>query len=169
LVKLISSKVFNGIASRIVGQRFHDLNCGLKVYRSEVAKSLDLYGDLYRFIPVLAVASGWKVIEVPVVHHPRKWGVSKYGLRLAGVFDLMSLALITKYRWKPLHFFGRWGLILFLIGGLMLGWLVIEKIGGASIGNRPLLIFGVLFVVSGLQLFFTGLLGDLILQNSRRR
>lgn len=168
-IKRISSKVFNRIASRIVGQRFHDLNCGLKVYRREVTQTLDLYGDLYRFIPVLAAANGWKVAEVPVIHHPRKWGVSKYGLRLAGVFDLMSLALITKYRWKPLHFFGRWGLILFLIGVVMLAWLVVEKIGGAAIGDRPLLIFGVLCVVSGLQLFFTGLLGDLILQNSRRR
>lgn len=169
LVKLISSKIFNGIASRIVGQRFHDLNCGLKVYRREVTESLDLYGDLYRFIPILAVANGWKATEVPVAHRPRQWGVSKYGLRLAGAFDLMSLALITKYRWKPLHFFGRWGVVLFLIGAGMLGWLVGQKFLGQAIGDRPLLIFGVLFVVSGLQLFFTGLLGDLMLQHSRRR
>lgn len=168
-VKLVSSKVFNGLANRIMGTHFHDLNCGLKAYRKEVVETLDLYGDLYRFIPLLAVAHGWRVAEMPVKHHPRKWGVSKYGLRLNGVFDLISLLIVAKYRWKPLHFFGRWGLGLLAIGGLMLLWLIIEKISGEAIGNRPLLIFAVLFVVSGLQLVFTGLLADLFLAASSKK
>lgn len=168
-VKLVSSKVFNWLASRVAKQRFHDLNCGLKAYRAEVAKGLDLYGDLYRFIPILAVAGGWRVGELPVKHHPRKYGVSKYGLRLGGVYDLLTLALITNYRWRPLHFFGRWGLAFLLVGIGILVYLLWIQLQGARIGDRPLLIFGVLCVIAGLQLFFTGLLGDLILQHQRRR
>jgi len=168
LVKLISSRVFNGIANRIMGTNFRDLNCGLKAYRREVVDSLDLYGDLYRFIPLLAVAQGWKATEIPVQHHARQWGVSKYGLRLSGLFDLISLLMITKYRWRPLHFFGRWGALLFLIGLIMLGYLTAQHFMGMAIGNRPLLIFGVLFCLVGLQLLFTGLLGDLILQTNSR-
>lgn len=168
-VKLVSSKVFNGLANRIMGTNFHDLNCGLKTYRREVVETLDLYGDLYRFIPLLAVALGWRAGEMPVKHHPRLWGVSKYGLRLNGLFDLISLLIVAKYRWKPLHFFGRWGFGLLVIGAAMLFWLVIEKLNGAAIGNRPLLIFGVLFVMSGLQLLFTGLLADLFLATTSRK
>lgn len=167
--KLVSSKIFNGVANRIMGTGFHDLNCGLKAYRKEVVDSLDLYGDLYRFIPLLAVANGWRVAEMPVKHRARQWGVSKYGLRLNGLFDLISLLIVAKYRWKPLHFFGRWGLGLLAIGGLMIAWLVIEKLGGAAIGDRPLLIFAVLFVVAGLQLLFTGLLADLFVAASSRK
>ncbi len=168
-VKLVSSKVFNGIANRIMGTHFHDLNCGLKAYRREVVATLDLYGDLYRFIPLLAVAQGWRVGEIPVKHHSRQWGVSKYGLRLNGLFDLISLLIVAKYRWKPLHFFGRWGLGLLVIGGAMLAWLIVEKLNGAAIGDRPLLIFAVLFVMSGLQLLFTGLLADLFLATASRK
>lgn len=167
--KLVSSKIFNGTANWIMGTNFHDLNCGLKAYRKEVVETLDLYGDLYRFIPLLAVAQGWRVAEMPVKHHPRQWGVSKYGLRLNGLFDLISLLIVAKYRWKPLHFFGRWGLGLLAVGGLMLAWLIIEKISGEAIGDRPLLIFAVLFVMSGLQLLFTGLLADLFLAATSRK
>lgn len=168
-VKKVSSKIFNALASRIVGQRFRDLNCGLKAYRREVVETLDLYGDLYRFIPILAAAQGWRVVEVPVAHHPREHGLSKYGLRLNGAFDLVSLLLITRYRWRPLHFFGRWGAFLFALGTVGLIYLSIIHFRGHAIGERPLLIFSVLFVLAGLQLFFTGLLGDLILQNHSRR
>ncbi len=168
-LKLVSSKIFNGVANRIMGTNFHDLNCGLKAYRKEVTDSLDLYGDLYRFIPLLAVANGWRVAETPVKHQARRWGVSKYGLRLNGLFDLISLLIVAKYRWKPLHFFGRWGLGLLAIGIVILAWLVIEKLGGAAIGDRPLLIFAVLFVVAGLQLLFTGLLADLFVAASSRK
>lgn len=164
-VKLVSSKVFNGIANRALKTNFHDLNSGLKAYRTEVVKSLDLYGDLYRFIPLLAVAKGWRVIELPVKHEARQHGVSKYGLRLNGVFDLVSLLMVTRYRWKPLHFFGRWGLLLLVIGIVILVYLTIEHFLGHAISDRPLLNFGLLFVLSGLQLIFTGLIGDLIIHH----
>lgn len=169
LVKVISSKVFNGLANRALGTHFRDLNCGLKAYRADVVKTLDLYGDLYRFIPLLATAQGWKAIELPVTHHPRQHGVSKYGLRLNGIFDLMSLLLITRYRWKPLHLFGRWGAFAILIGLGILTYLTVLHFLGQAIGERPLLIFGVLMVLAGLQLLFTGLLGDLIVQQRGKR
>lgn len=168
-IKVISSKVFNALANRALNTKFHDLNCGLKAYRVEVVKSLELYGDMYRFIPLLASSQGWRAIEVPVAHRARQYGTSKYGLRLNGAFDLLSLLLITRYRWRPLHFFGRWGTILFGIGIIILGYLSVLHFQGHSIGNRPLLIFGVLFVLAGIQLFFTGLLGDLIVQQQRRK
>lgn len=166
-LKLISSKIFNGFANRALGTNFHDLNSGLKAYRREVVADLDLYGDLYRFIPLLAVANGWRVVEVPVKHQAREHGVSKYGLRLNGVFDLISLLMVTRYRWKPLHFFGRWGTFFLAIGFIILVYLTIEHFRGQAIGDRPLLVFGLLFILSGLQLLFTGLLGDLIVQRRK--
>lgn len=168
-IKVVSSRIFNALANRAMGTNFRDLNCGLKAYRREVVDGLDLYGDLYRFIPLLATAQGWRAIEVPVTHHPRSYGVSKYGLRLNGAFDLLSLLLITRYRWRPLHFFGRWGASLIAIGTAILIYLAVLHFLGQQIGNRPLLVFGVLFVVTGFQLFFTGLLGDLILQQRPRK
>lgn len=169
VIKKVSSKVFNFLANRITKSHFHDLNCGLKAYRREVTSSIDLYGDLYRFIPILVASQGFRVTEIPVQHNPREHGQSKYGLRLSGVFDLISLSLITNYRWRPLHFFGQWGAILFFIGGLILGYLAVLHFLGQTIGDRPLLSFGVLFVLTGLQLLFTGLLGDLILHHGRRK
>lgn len=169
IIKVISSKVFNGLANMITGTHFHDLNCGLKVYRREVVETLDLYGDLYRFIPILAIAQGWRVTEMPVVHHERQWGKSKYGLRVSGAFDLVTLTLIARYRWRPLHFFGRWAVLFLLLGVGILVYLSVEHFRGQAISDRPLLIFGILFVISGLQLFFTGLLGDLILQSRSKK
>ncbi len=166
-IKLISSKVFNSIANRALGTNFHDLNSGLKAYRREVVDQLDLYGDLHRFIPLLAVAQGWRVMEVPVKHQARRHGVSKYGLRLNGIFDLVSVLMVTRYRWKPLHLFGRWGLILFGVGLVIFVYLTIEHFRGHAISDRPLLIFGLLLILSGLQLLFTGLLGDLIVQRRK--
>lgn len=164
VLKVVSSKVFNALANRAMGTHFRDLNCGLKAYRRPVIESLDLYGDLYRFIPLLATSRGWRAIELPVTHHPRLHGVSKYGLRLNGAFDLLSLILITRYRWRPLHFFGRWGVFFSLLGILILLYLTWLHFRGEAIGDRPLLFLGVLLVLAGMQLFFTGLLGDLIIQ-----
>lgn len=168
LGRRLSSKLFNGLANRFVGTSFHDMNCGLKAMRRDVLSSLDLYGDLYRFIPVLAAAAGWRTTELPVEHRPRAFGRSRYGLRLGGIFDLITLLMITRYRWRPLHFFGRWGAFFFLIGFVMLAYLTVLRLQGQAIGDRPLLIFGVLFVLTGLQLFFTGLLGDFILRGQSR-
>jgi glycosyltransferase involved in cell wall biosynthesis len=168
IIKKISSKVFNWLANRIMNTDFRDTNCGLKAYRREVVESLNLYGDLYRFIPILAVANGFSAIETPVTHHARQWGKSKYGLRLSGAFDLVSLMILTRYRLRPLHFFGSWGVCLFLIGAAMLIYLAVVHFMGQAIGNRPLLTFGMLFVVAGLQLFFTGLLADLVINRQSR-
>ncbi|MBI3572875.1 MAG: glycosyltransferase family 2 protein [Candidatus Kerfeldbacteria bacterium] len=168
-VKRISSKIFNSLANRVAQTGFHDLNCGLKAYRLEVVKDLDLYGDLYRFIPVLASAQGWRVMELPVQHHAREYGQSKYGLRLGGIFDLVTLGLITKYRWRPLHFFGSWGALFFLFGLASLVYLTVVHFQGHPINDRPLLLFGILMIITGLQLFFTGLLADLILHHQSRR
>lgn len=169
LIKVISSRVFNGLANRAMKTHFHDLNCGLKAFRVDVVRTLDLYGDMYRFIPLLATAQGWRAIELPVSHRPRQHGVSKYGLRLNGAFDLISLLLITRYRWRPLHFFGRWGTFFVSVGVAILIYLTVLHFMGQAIGNRPLLTFGMLLVLTGLQLFFTGLLGDLILQQRGKR
>lgn len=168
VVKLISSKVFNWLANKIMKTKFHDLNCGLKVYRRAVVESLDLYGDLYRFIPILAVARGFRAIEMPVVHHARKWGKSKYGLRLNGIFDLVSLMMLTRYRFRPLHFFGRWGGLLILVGVIIMIYLTVEHFRGLAIGDRPLLIFGMLFILTGLQMIFTGLLADIVINRQTR-
>lgn len=169
LVKRVSSKVFNAVANRVARTGWHDLNCGLKAYRREVVQGLDLYGDLYRFIPLLASAQGWRVMELPVQHHQRVYGRSKYGLRLGGIFDLVSLGIITKYRWRPLHFFGGWGSLFFLVGLASLVYLTIVHFQGHAINDRPLLLFGILMIITGLQLFFTGLLADLILHHQSRQ
>jgi len=166
--KLVSSKIFNGLANRIMGTKFRDMNCGLKAYRRDVVESLDLYGDLYRFIPILAVAKGFKAIETPVTHHPRRWGKSKFGLRLNGAFDLISLMMLTRYRFRPLHFFGRWGALFIFVGAAMLVYLAVEHFLGRAIGDRPLLIFAVLFVVTGFQMIFTGLLADLVINRQAK-
>ena len=168
-IKLVSSKVFNGIANRMMRTKFHDLNCGLKAYRKEVVDSLNLYGDMYRFIPLLAVANGYRVTEIPVIHHPREHGVSKYGLRLNGAFDLISLLMITRYRFRPLHFFGRWGAVSMLVGFGLFAYLAVLHFQGQAIGSRPLLTFAGLFVLTGLQMIFTGLLADLVINNRQSR
>jgi glycosyltransferase involved in cell wall biosynthesis len=169
IVKVISSRVFNALANRAMKTHFRDLNCGLKAYRTDVVRTLDLYGDMYRFIPLLATAQGWRAIELPVSHKPREHGISKYGLRLNGAFDLISILLITRYRWRPLHFFGRWGAFFVGVGVAILIYLTVLHFMGQAIGDRPLLIFGLLFVLTGFQLFFTGLLGDLILQQRSKK
>ncbi len=166
--KLVSSKVFNWLANRIMRTAFRDLNCGLKVYRRSVIEALDLYGDLYRFIPILAVSRGFKAIETPVVHHARQWGKSKFGLRLNGIFDLVSLLMLTRYRFRPLHFFGRWGALFILVGFAAMVYLTVEHFRGLAIGNRPLLTFAMLFIVTGVQFFFTGLLADLVINRQSR-
>jgi len=167
-VKLVSSRVFNGIANGIMKTKFHDLNCGLKAYRKTVTDTLDLYGDLYRFIPLLAVANGFRVIETVVKHRPREHGVSKYGLRLGGAFDLISLLMLTRYRFRPLHFFGKWGALSMFIGFAFIVYLTIEHFLGRPIGDRPLLIFAMLFVVTGLQMIFTGLLADIVINRQSK-
>lgn len=170
LGKILSSKFFNSVAALFWGLKLHDYNCGLKVYRSEAAKSLHLYGGLHRFIPLLIFQQGFKVAEVPVKHDFRKFGKSKYGFSKlwTDLPDIFTMLFISKYSQRPLHFFFLTGGILFLAGFLILGYLSYIHFQGQAINRRPLLFFGMLLILSGLQVLFTGFLADLLLHISSR-
>ena len=163
--KRISSKLFNSLTSTFWGLELHDYNCGLKVYTKEAAKSLRLYGGLHRFIPLLVYQEGFSVTELPVVHQQRKFGESKYGFSKIwkDLPDIFTMLFLAKYSKRPLHFFGTVGSLVIFAGLGILVYLTILHFQGEAIGRRPLLIFGVLFVVAGFQIFFTGFLAELIL------
>ncbi|MGZ4256718.1 MAG: glycosyltransferase family 2 protein [Gaiellaceae bacterium] len=165
------SKIFNWVTSRVSGLRLHDMNCGLKAYRAEVVKELRLYGELHRFIPVLAHYRGHRIAELPVNHRPREHGRSRYGVEryLRGFLDLLTVSFIGRYRHRPLHLFGGLGLALGALGFAILVYLTILKIGGHAIGERPLLTLGVLLVVVGLQFFSLGLISELITSQHEER
>ncbi len=165
------SRVFNRVASWASGVRLHDVNCGLKAYRADVVRGLRLYGELHRFIPVLAHQRGFRVAELPVHHRPREHGRSRYGLEryLRGFLDLLTVSFIGRYRHRPLHLFGGLGLALSLAGTGVLVYLTVVKIMGHAIGGRPLLILGVLLVVVGLQVFSLGLITELITSHHEER
>ncbi len=169
--KTFPSRVFNGFAGMLFGLKLHDLNCGLKAMRAEVARSIDLYGDMHRLIPVLAYIKGFSVAELSVVHHERKYGASKYGWKrfFRGTFDLMTVAFLGKFQNSPLYLFGSIGGATFAVGALAAVYLVIVKLQGHSIGDRPLLMFSVLLILTGLQLILTGLLAELIVSRFRER
>jgi len=164
LRRRVVSRIFNGVTGRISGLRLHDLNCGLKAYRAEVLRGLRLYGELHRFIPVLAHYRGFRVAEVPVNHRPRGHGRSRYGMEryLRGFFDLLTVTFMGRYRYRPLHLFGGLGLLLGGLGFVLLAYLTVVKLTGHAIGQRPLLTLGVLLVVVGIQLFSLGLVGELV-------
>jgi glycosyltransferase involved in cell wall biosynthesis len=168
LGKTLPSKLFNFTVRRLTGLQLNDFNCGLKAYRAEAIEGLDLYGELHRYIPVLVAWRGFSVGELPVQHHPRKWGHSKYGIeRMAkGFFDLLTVILLTRYRRRPLHLFGWAGLVLSALGFSCLAYLTVLWFLGHAIGGRPLLVLGVLLLLVGVQLVSTGLLGEMI--NSTR-
>ena len=165
------SRIFNWVTGRVSGLRLHDLNCGLKAYRAEVVQGLRLYGELHRFIPVLAHYRGYRIAELPVNHRPREHGRSRYGVEryVRGFLDLLTVSFIGRYRYRPLHLFGGLGLLLGLLGFVVLVYLTILKIGGHAIGERPLLILGVLLVVVGLQFFSLGLISELITSQHEER
>jgi glycosyltransferase involved in cell wall biosynthesis len=171
VTRRVPSRIFNWTASRIAGVRLHDMNCGLKAYRAEVVHGLTLYGELHRFIPVLAHERGYRVGELPVNHRPREHGRSRYGLEryLRGFLDLLTVTFIGRYRQRPLHLFGGLGLGLALVGFVILVYLTIVKLTGHAIGERPLLTLGVLLVVVGLQFFSLGLLGELVTSHHEER
>lgn len=169
--KTFPSRMFNGIARRAFGVKLHDLNSGLKVMRSEVVDAIDLYGELHRFIPVLAALQGFRVEELPVVHHERRFGRSKYGWKrfVRGFLDLLTVGFLGRFQHRPLHLFGTIG-GLFIAVGVVLGiYLSVLRFQGQSIGQRPLLTLAVLAIVTGLQFLFTGLLAELITARSSRR
>jgi len=171
LRRRLLSRVFNTVTRWISGVRLHDMNCGLKAYRAEVVRGLRLYGELHRFIPVLAHHRGFRIAELPVNHRPREHGRSRYGLEryLRGFLDLLTVSFIGRYRHRPLHLFGGLGLSLSLAGIGILVYLTIEKVLGHAIGQRPLLILGVLLVVVGLQVFSLGLITELITSHHEER
>ncbi len=165
------SRVFNAVAGRISGIRLHDMNCGFKAYRAEVVRGLPLYGELHRFIPVLAHYRGYRIAELPVNHRPRAHGRSRYGLEryLRGFLDLLTVSFMGRYRHRPLHLFGGLGLLLGALGSGVLVYLTVVKIEGHAIGQRPLLTLGVLLVVVGLQFFSLGLIGEMITSHHEER
>ena len=171
LRRRIVSRIFNAVTGRVSGLRLHDMNCGFKAYRAEVVHGLTLYGELHRFIPVLAYYRGFRVAELPVNHRPRPHGTSRYGLEryLRGFLDLLTVTFMGRYRHRPLHLFGGLGLLFSLIGTVILVYLTVVKILGHAIGQRPLLLLGVLLVVVGIQLLSLGLISELITSHHEER
>lgn len=171
LGKRLPSKVINWLTAKLTGVRIHDMNCGLKAYKREVVEGLSLYGEQHRFIPALAHAAGFKVDEVKVRHHQRKFGHTKFGPRrfIEGIFDLITVLFITRYIRKPLHFFGIAGLVLLLVGGCSMAYLVVGWFMGRWIGERPLFILSVLLMIIGIQFISTGLLGEMLTSLTHRR
>ncbi|MDQ3696251.1 MAG: glycosyltransferase family 2 protein [Chloroflexota bacterium] len=165
LGKTLPSRIFNFAVRRVSGVPLHDFNCGYKAYRIEVVRTLRLYGELHRFTPVLAHAEGFTIGELPVRHHARRWGTSKYGWSrlVKGFLDLVTVKFLTEYRQRPMHLLGLPGIVAMGLGVLTGLWLVIERfLTGAPIGTRPLLSLAVLLVVIGAQFFGLGLLGELL-------
>ena len=170
LEKRAFSFVFNRVTTLFTGVKLHDMNCGFKAYRTEVVKELHLYGDLHRYIPILCAQAGYRVGEVKVKHHPRRFGVSKYGLKRIpkGFFDLLTVLFLTRYLKRPLHVFGMIGGIIAFIGVVIGGYLAVLWFLEGGIGFRPLLILSVLMVILGAQFFSIGLLGELVISYMSR-
>jgi len=170
LVRRVASRLFNSVTTFYTGVKIHDFNCGLKCYRREVTEEIDLYGELYRYIPALASWKGFKVGEVKVNHQPRIHGKSKFGGEryVRGFFDLLTVIMLTKYPEKPLHFFGLMGTILSLAGLAINIYMAVLRLSGKWIGNRPLLLLGILLLILGIQFIFFGLMGELIVFSSQK-
>jgi glycosyltransferase involved in cell wall biosynthesis len=169
LGKTAPSRVFNWTVRRVSNVQLHDFNCGFKGYRNEVTKSIRLYGELHRFTPVLAAAEGFRIQELPVKHHPRTWGTSKYGWSrlVKGFLDLLTVTFLTNYRQRPMHLFGLPGLLSLFLGVLIGLFLTFERlVRDETIGTRPLLMLAVLLVVIGAQFFGLGLLGEFLAHGS---
>lgn len=164
--KTLPSKFFNWVTSKVTGIELHDFNCGLKAYKREVVESLSLYGELHRYIPLLAKWEGYDRIGEQVVrHHPRKYGETKFGLSrfMHGFLDLITLVFVNNYLQRPMHFFGTLGFLFLVVGGLINLYLTIMKLFfGESLSGRPLLLLGVMLMVLGAQIFSIGFLGELI-------
>lgn len=174
LTKNIPSKIYNSVTRRMSGVKLHDMNCGLKSYRKEVVKAIEVYGEMHRYIPVIAKWAGFKKIgEKVVVHRKRQYGVTKFGWErfVNGFLDLISIMFVSRFGRKPMHLFGTLGTLLFLIGLVIAGYLAYAKIFMAEykMTERPLFYLGLLAMVLGTQLFLTGFLGELISRNSSDR
>ncbi|MCA8999831.1 MAG: glycosyltransferase family 2 protein [Planctomycetaceae bacterium] len=176
--KVYPSKVFNWMVGRLSGLHLHDHNCGLKLFKAQVGRELTLYGELHRFIPVMAHARGFRVSEVPVHHRARQFGYSKYGVKrfTRGFLDLLTVTFLTGYGQRPLHLLGGLGLLFFALGILGLGYLgllwvlmnAFEVIAKSSIGTRPLLLYSVASMLLGGQVMSLGMLAEMIVANTGR-
>jgi glycosyltransferase involved in cell wall biosynthesis len=174
LSKTLPSRFFNWVTSKVSKIKLHDFNCGLKAYRNKVVKGIEVYGEMHRYIPLIAKWSGFKKIgEKEVQHHARKYGVSKFGVGrlITGGLDLASIMFVGKYGKRPMHLFGSWGILFFLFGFIVLFYLTISKFFFDKTGltQRPLFFVALLFIVVGTQLFVSGFIAELISRNSLSR
>jgi glycosyltransferase involved in cell wall biosynthesis len=162
--KTVPSRFYNLVTRKLSGLDLHDFNCGLKVYRREVTESISVYGDLHRYLPALAHFAGFRVGEAPVEHHPRRHGTSKFGPArfLNGLLDLLGVMFLHAKARSPLHFFGRLGLYSGVAGFLICLWFLIEWCLGSPLRVRPLMLFGVVLIILGMQFLSMGFLGELI-------
>ena len=179
-IKNKTSKIYNGVSRMVTGLKLNDMNCGLKAYKNTVIKSIEVYGEMHRYIPVLAKQAGFtKIGEKVVVHQERKYGVTKFGLErfVNGFLDLLSITFITKFGKRPMHFFGVWGTLMFFIGGAIALWLIGVKVYtswvtntiGRSVTDQPLFYLALTLTIIGTQLFLAGFLGELISRSSSDR
>jgi glycosyltransferase involved in cell wall biosynthesis len=174
LSKTIPTKLYNGVTRMMSGIKLNDMNCGLKAYKNDVIKNIEVYGEMHRYIPVIAKAAGFKKIGEKVVQHQaRKYGKTKFGMRrfINGPLDLMSILFISRFGKKPMHFFGSWGIFSFFIGFVILTYLVIMKFAFAGYGmtDRPIFFLGILTIIIGFQLFLTGFLAELVARTAPNR
>jgi glycosyltransferase involved in cell wall biosynthesis len=174
LTKNIPSKFFNSVTSRVSHIKLHDFNCGLKAYRKKVVKSIEVYGEMHRYIPVLAKWSGFKKIGAKVVEHrPRKYGVTKFGWErfVNGFLDLLSITFVGKFSKRPMHFFGLWGTLFFMVGLGITLYLIIAKFVDVSVAltNRPGFYLALTSLIIGMQLFLAGFISELIARNAPGR
>lgn len=160
------SRMANRLLAKITGLKLHDSGCSLKAYRADLIREMHIYGELHRFIPAVAMQYGAKVDEVVVTHHARQFGESKYGIdkTIRVALDIIQLYFFQKFLHRPMHFFGYWGLILMVPGGLMMTWLLLLKVFGQDIGGRPMLMAAMLLILLGVQLLGMGLLGELLVR-----
>ncbi len=176
LSKTIPTKLYNWATRKMSGIYLHDFNCGLKAYKNEVVKSIEVYGEMHRYIPVIAKRAGFdKIGEKVVQHRARKYGVTKFGLSrfIYGPLDLLSILFISKFGKRPMHVFGVWGLVMFAISFLIVGWMVIDKIfintSARLIADRTEFFIALTTMIIGFQLFLAGFLGELISRSSSER
>ena len=179
LTKNLPSKLYNATARFMTGIRLHDMNCGLKAYRKEVVKNIEVYGEMHRYIPYLAKNAGFdRIGEKPVVHRKRKYGKSKFGLErfVNGFLDLQSLWFLTKFGKRPMHFFGYTGLLMFLVGFVLTVWVIADKLVSQANGlsfrpvtDQPLFYLALVAVVIGVMLFLAGFLGEMVSRSSSDR
>jgi glycosyltransferase involved in cell wall biosynthesis len=167
LTRLVPSKMANWLIARVTGVRLHDYGCSLKAYRAEVIHDMNLYGELHRFLPALAFIEGARITEIPVQHHARQFGTSKYGLgrTLRVVMDLLTVYFMKKFLTKPMHIFGTLGLVSIAVGiGIGIYLTLVKFLADQDIGDRPLLVLAVVLLLAGIQLFSFGLLAELMMR-----